>query len=60
LKAEQIAKVLGEKSEIYLGICDTYLFSTSNDIIDMILQDPSIIEKHSSYLWIDWKTLTSL
>lgn len=48
-KAREIAEVLGESAELYYGICDAYCLSQVNELIEIILNDPEMIAKFSSY-----------
>ena len=48
-KALKLKEILGGISEDYYGICDAFCFNTVNDLIDMIINDSKLLEKHSSY-----------
>lgn len=48
-KATEIAEVLGEEAEVFYGVVDAYWFSSANEIIEIILGNPDVIEKFSSY-----------
>jgi hypothetical protein len=48
-KAKEISEVLGEVPEFYYGIVDTYCLSSVSEVIEIILRNPGITTKFSSY-----------
>lgn len=48
-KAAKVAEILGETAELYYGICDAWCLSDPNEIIEIILNDPEMLSKHTSY-----------
>jgi len=40
----------GEKEDYY-GLVDAFVFSSLNDLVEMVLNDASLTEKYSSYCW---------
>jgi len=50
-KAVKLSEVMGGNAELYYQICDVYGYVTVNDLIEMLLTDPSLLQKYSSFKW---------
>jgi len=50
-KAQQVFEVLGGKNEDYYELVGHYCFSNVNDLVEMLINDPKVLEKHNSYIW---------
>jgi len=48
-KAVKLSEVMGGNAELYYQICDVYGYVTVNDLIEMLLTDPSLLQKYSSF-----------
>jgi len=42
--------VLGGKNEDYYELVGHYCFSNVNDLVEMLINDPKVLEKHNSYI----------
>jgi len=48
-KALKLAEVLGANPEIYYQLVDVNAAYNLNDLLEMVLSDPTLLEKNSSY-----------
>jgi len=49
-KAQLVTEVLGGKEEDYYELVSVYSLSNINDLVEMLINDPTVLEKHNSYI----------
>lgn len=48
-KAAKLSEIMGSLPEIYYQVVEDFCYSTDNDLVEMLLTDANIVNKHSSY-----------